>query len=46
MMNAPLNRCAVKGCPYLLRPPATHCREHAADVVTTERLEIPGLMVD
>ena len=39
-------RCACPGCPYLLPLPLTHCREHAADAVATDLLDVRGLTVD
>lgn len=44
--TAEYRRCATRGCPFLLRAPLTHCREHASELVTPERLETYGLMVD
>ena len=44
--TAEYNRCATKGCPFLLRAPLTHCREHAADAVATEHLDVRGLLLD
>lgn len=29
-----MNRCAYRGCPFLLRPPATVCPDHIDDIDT------------
>ena len=40
------NRCATRGCPFLIPAPMNYCRDHAADVVVTEHLDVRGLLLD